>query len=164
MAKSAGKSPATTDISDDHGDAVRVLDAIFADFGGVEAFHGPVKTLKCFEDNAKVRQAVESPGNGQVLVVDGGGSERCALFGGNLAELAEKNGWAGVVVYGFIRDWAEIETFKIGMKALGTHPKKSVKADGGTYDVPVTFAGHTIKPGDWLYADRDGVVVADKEL
>ncbi len=158
------ESPATTNLSDDHGDAVRVLDPIFADFGSRDAFHGPVKTLKCFEDNAKVREAVEGPGNGQVLVVDGGGSERCALFGGNLAELAEKNGWAGIVVYGCIRDVAEIETFDIGMKALATHPKKSVKADGGKYDVPVTFAGHTIRPGDWLYADRDGIVVSDKEL
>lgn len=158
------KSPATTDLSDDHGDKVRVLDPLFADFGGRDAFHGPVKTLKCFEDNAKVRQAVEGPGDGQVLVVDGGGSERCALFGGNLAELAEKNGWAGVVVYGCIRDWAEIETFEIGCKALATHPRKSVKKDGGDYDVPVSFAGVTIRPGDWLYADRDGIVVADAKL
>jgi len=157
-------SPATTDLSDDHDGAVRVLDPIFADFGGVDAFHGPIKTLKCFEDNAKVREAVSSPGGGHVLVVDGGGSERCALFGGNLAELAETNGWAGIVVYGCVRDAAEIETFKIGIKALATHPKKSVKADGGTYDIPVTFAGHTLKPGDWLYADRDGIVVAEHAL
>ncbi len=158
------KSPATTDLSDDHGDTVRVLDPIFADFGGKDAFHGPVKTLKAFEDNTKVREAVEGPGEGRVLVVDGGGSERCALFGGNLAELAEKNGWAGVVIYGCVRDVGEIETFDVGVKAIASHPKKSLKQNGGEWDVAVTFAGHTIRPGDWLYADRDGIVVAEKEL
>jgi regulator of ribonuclease activity A len=159
---------ATTDLSDAYADApdagLRHLDPVFFDFGGKHAFHGPVVTLATFEDNTKVREAVESEGAGRVLVVDGGGSKRCALFGGNLAQLAAKNGWAGVVVNGCVRDRGELEAEAVGVKALAAHPKKSVKRGLGDFDVPVTFAGVTISPGDYLYADRDGIIVAAKEL
>ncbi len=155
---------ATTDLSDAHEEKLKYPDPVFRDFGGRLTFHGPVHTLKTFEDNTKVRAAVEQPGDGRVLVIDGGGSLRCALFGGNLAVLAAKNGWAGVVVNGCVRDGDELAAEAVGIKALGTHPRKSVKRDLGEFDVPVTFAGITIHPGDWLYADRDGIVVSSNRL
>ena len=111
-----------------------------------------------------MRTAVESPGEGRVLVVDGGGSERCALFGGNLAKLAAANGWAGIVINGCVRDRAELAAEPVGVKALNHHPKKSVKRGLGERDVAVTFAGVTFHPGDWLYADEDGVIVTDAQL
>ena len=137
---------------------------LFRDFGGRDAFAGPISTLKVFEDNALVRSALEEPGQGRVLVVDGGGSLRTALVGGNLAVLAAKNGWDGVLVYGCIRDSAEIAVVDVGVKALAAMPLKSAKRGWGERDVPVTFAGVTFQPGAWLYADRDGVIVADGEL
>jgi len=155
---------ATTDLCDDHGDKVRVLETTFVSLGGKEAFHGPVLTIKTFEDNTKVRATLETPGEGRVMVVDGEGSNRCALFGGNLAILAAQNGWAGVVINGCARDADEIDGEDVGVKALGLCPRKSVKADLGTLDVPVRFAGQTINPGDWLYADRDGVIVASEPV
>lgn len=118
---------ATTDLSDAHPDAA-VAAPIFRDFGGRTAFHGQVKTIKVFEDNALVRSTLETPGEGRVLVVDGGGSDRCALVGGNLGVLGVKNGWAGIVVFGYIRDSAEIATQAIGVKALGLHPKRAKRA------------------------------------
>ena len=154
-------SYATTDLSDAHPEA-QVADPIFADFGGVQAFHGAIVTLKVFEDNALVRALLEEPGQGRVLVVDGGGSSRCALVGGNLGQLGVKNGWAGIVVNGFIRDSEEIAEQDIGVKALGTHPRKSEKGLHSAHrDRVVSFAGVTFKPGQWLYADADGIVVAD---
>ncbi|MBG52863.1 MAG: ribonuclease E activity regulator RraA [Alphaproteobacteria bacterium] len=158
------RSPATTDLSDAHDGVVKHVDPIFHDYGGRPAFHGPITTLKLFEDNALVRSAVEGPGEGRVLVVDGGGSKRCALFGGNLAQLAAKNGWAGVVVYGCVRDRDELEAEAVGIKALGHHPRKSVKKGQGETDVPVTFAGVTLTPGEWLYADRDGIIISPHAL
>lgn len=155
---------ATTDLSDAHPEA-QVADPVFADFGGVIAFHGPVVTLKVFEDNALVRALLEEPGQGRVLVVDGGGSARCALVGGNLGQLGVKNGWAGIVVNGFIRDSEEISEQEIGVKALGTHPRKSEKGLHSAHrDRVVSFAGVTFKPGQWLYADADGIVVADRPI
>ncbi len=158
------RSPATTDLSDAHDGVVKHVDPIFHDYGGRPAFHGPITTLKLFEDNALVRSAVEGPGEGRVLVVDGGGSKRCAPFGGNLAQLAAKNGWAGVVVYGCVRDRDELEAEAVGIKALGHHPRKSVKKGQGETDVPVTFAGVTLTPGEWLYADRDGIIISPHAL
>jgi regulator of ribonuclease activity A len=155
---------ATTDLSDAHTEAIAHVDPIFFDYGGRMAFHGPITTLKLFEDNALVRSAVEGPGNGRVLVVDGGGSLRCALFGGNLAQLAATNGWAGVVVFGCVRDRDELEAEKVGVKAIGHHPRKSIKKGLGDIDLPVTFAGVTFTPGAWLYADRDGVIVSPTAL
>jgi regulator of ribonuclease activity A len=157
-------SYATTDLSDAHPEA-QVADPIFRDFGGRIAFHGPIKTLKVFEDNALVRATLETPGEGRVLVVDGGGSTRCALVGGNLGVLGVKNGWAGIVVYGYIRDAAEIGGQEIGVKALGTHPRKSEKGLHSAHaDKTVSFAGVTFKSGGWLYADVDGIVVSDRPL
>ena len=155
---------ATTDLSDAVDGAVQHCEPIFQDYGGHSAFYGPIVTLKTFEDNAKVREAVEGPGEGRVLVVDGGGSLACALVGGNLAKLAAQNGWAGIVVNGCVRDRLEIAREAVGVKALAHHPKKSVKGDGGRFDVPVTFAGVSFLPGHWLYADLDGIIVSDRPL
>ncbi len=157
-------STATTDLSDAHPEA-QVAAPIFADYGGNEAFYGAIQTLKVFEDNALVRSTLETPGEGRVLVVDGGGSDRCALVGGLLGELAVKNNWAGIVVYGYVRDSGEIAAQAVGVKALGTHPRKSEKglhsAQAGKV---LSFAGVTFKPGAWLYADADGIVVSDNAI
>ncbi|TXH03554.1 MAG: RraA family protein [Nevskiaceae bacterium] len=157
-------SYATTDLSDAHPE-LQVCEPLFGDFGGVDKFHGPIRTLKIFEDNALVRSTLETPGNGAVLVVDGGGSMRCALVGGNLGVLAVKNGWAGIVVNGCVRDSEELAAQAVGIKALATHPRKSEKGlHSGHVDKVVSFAGVTFKPGAWLYADADGIVVAETEL
>ncbi len=150
----------TTDLCDDHSDHLRIVSPLFRCYGGRRLFNGPVSTVKVFEDNSLVRAALEEPGEGRVLVVDGGGSMRCALLGDNLAELGLKNGWAGALVYGCVRDSADLAKIDFGVKALNTHPLKSVKKGVGERDVPVTFAGVTFHPGHWLYADEDGVIVA----
>jgi len=157
-------SLATTDLSDAHPDAP-VLAPIFRDFGGVTGFHGRVVTVKVFEDNALVRATLETPGDGRVLVVDGGGSLRCALVGGMLAELGRRNSWSGIVVHGCVRDVAELAAEAIGIKALAAHPRKSEKGlhTGHTGRV-VEFAGVRIAPDDWLYADADGVLVSSERL
>ena len=162
MTKTA--APATTDLSDAHPALVRHAEPVFRDYGGRTAFCGPVATLKVPDDNSKVREAVEAPGEGRVLVVDGGGAMGYALFGGNLGKLAEKNGWAGVVVYGCVRDTVELAACDIGIKALAAHPKRSDKRGLGEKDVTVRFAGLTIEPGEWLYADADGIVVSAEKL
>lgn len=154
----------TTDISDDLGDDAQVADPVFRDFGGRAIFNGPISTVKCHEDNSLVRQALEEPGNGRVLVVDGGASMRCALFGDMLATLAEENDWSALVVNGCIRDSAEIASIDIGVKALATHPRKSVKRGVGERDVAVHFAGISFYPGQHLYADEDGIVVTAKAV
>jgi regulator of ribonuclease activity A len=154
----------TTDICDQYSERLRIATPIFSDFGGRKMFEGTVVTVKVFEDNSLVREALAESGEGRVLVVDGGGSMRCALLGDQLAELGYKNRWAGVVVYGCIRDSADIGRIELGVKALQTHPLRSVKKGVGERDVPVTFAGITIQPGDYLYADEDGVVVATEAL
>ena len=148
----------TADICDQHD--VQVAEPIFRDFGGKRAFGGPITTVKVFEDNVLVRSTLEQPGDGRVLVVDGGGSKRCALLGDRLATLARDNEWAGVIVYGCIRDSAPIATIEVGVKALGTHPRKSVKRGEGVRDEAVAFAGVTFAPGSYVYADEDGVVVS----
>ena len=154
----------TTDISDDLGDAARIAEPGFADYGGRTVFSGPASTVKCHEDNSLVRKALEEPGNGRVLVVDGGGSMRCALLGDMLAGLGADNGWQGIVVYGCIRDSAEIAAIDIGVKALATHPKKSFKRGEGQRDVSLHFAGIDIHPGEYMYADRDGIVVTESPI
>lgn len=154
----------TTDLCDKYGDSLQIADPIFADFGGEPAFAGPIGTVKCFEDNSRVRETLEEAGEGRVLVVDGGGSDRCALLGDNLAQLAIDNGWAGLVVYGCVRDSAEIGEMEIGVKALAPHPRKSNKKGIGERDVAVRFAGVSFEPGAWLYADLDGIVVAQEAL
>jgi len=154
----------TSDLSDAHGDALRIADPIFSDFGARTTFAGPVATVKVFEDNALVRSRLESPGEGRVLVVDGGGSLRRALVGDVLVSLAVANGWEGLVVYGCIRDRAEMATMPFGIKALAAHPRRSDKTGSGYVDVPVTFAGVTFTPGAWLYADADGIAVSARPL
>jgi len=157
-------SHATTDLSDAHPDAIQVAEPMFRDFGGQRAFHGAIATVKLFEDNALVRSILETPGAGRVLVVDGGGSMRCALLGDQLAELAVRNGWAGVVVHGCIRDSEAIAQLPLGVKALATHPLKSIKRGEGQREIPVRFAGVHFRPGAWLCADGDGLIVSDHPL
>ena len=150
---------ATTDLSDAHPEA-QVCDPIFRIYGGQTRFAGPLTTLKVFEDNSLVRDAVEQPGEARVLVVDGGGSVRCALLGGNLAVLAAENGWAGVVVNGAVRDVGEIDAQPIGVRALAAHPRRSEKGmHSGQIGLTVVFAGVVFREGEWLCADRDGIVV-----
>ncbi len=155
---------ATTDLCDEFGEGVRVAEPLFWDYGGASAFHGPVSTVRVFEDNVLVREALEEDGRGRVLVVDGGGSTRCALVGDQLAALAHENGWAGIVVNGCIRDSAEISFTPVGVKALNTLPRRSAKEGAGERDVSVSFAGVELFPGEYLYADEDGIVVADRDL
>lgn len=151
----------TSDLCDAHPHA-RVLALAWRSYGGHARFHGPVRTVKVYEDNLRVRAMLETPGAGAVLVVDGGGSLRCALVGGQLGELAVRNGWAGIVVHGCVRDSAELATQAVGVLALGSHPRKSDRGlHGGADDRPLSFGGITITPGDWLYADEDGVVLLD---
>jgi regulator of ribonuclease activity A len=158
------RARATADLCDAFPGRVRVAEPLFRDWGGISSFAGPIDTLRVFEDNALVRQALEREGLGRVLVVDGGGSRRTALVGGRLAVLARDNGWSGVVVHGCVRDAVEIGATPVGVRALGTSPMMSAKAGKGECGVPVTFAGVTFTPGEWLYADADGIVVADGEL
>jgi regulator of ribonuclease activity A len=153
----------TPDICDRYPD-VDVIEPLFANFGGLDAFAGPVRTVKCFEDNSMVKRAVAEPGDGAVLVVDAGGSYRCAMLGDMLAEQAVKNGWAGVVMYGCVRDVDILVTLNLGVQALGSHPRKSEKHDEGRRDIAVTFGGVTIEPGQWLYADNNGIVIAKERL
>jgi regulator of ribonuclease activity A len=155
---------ATADLCDEFGAEVRVAEPLFRDWGGSVAFAGPVETLRVMEDNALVRQVLESPGRGRVLVVDGGGSLRSALVGGNLAALAYQNGWTGIVVHGCVRDTEEIRALPLGVKALQAVPRKSGKSGAGEQGVPVTFAGVTFSRGCHLYADCDGIVVAERDL
>jgi regulator of ribonuclease activity A len=157
-----GTSPATTDLCDAHPE-IQVCDPVFQAFGGASAFSGPIATLKLFEDNTLIKQAVESPGGGRVLVVDGGGSKRCGLVGGNLAASAATNGWAGIVVYGCIRDSDELAELPLGVRALAAFPRKSQRGlHPGQVGIPVIFAGVVFREGEWLAADADGVVVLPK--
>tara|TARA_R110000782_G_scaffold40283_4_gene93078 strand:+ start:1544 stop:2023 length:480 start_codon:yes stop_codon:yes gene_type:complete len=155
---------ATADLYDEYGEDLQIATPMFNDYGGNKQFSGPAATVKVFEDNSLVRAALEEPGEGKVLVVEGGASLRCALLGDMLAELGVKNGWVGVIVYGCIRDSAMIGKMSIGVKALNTNPRKSVKKGAGERDVVVTFADVTITPGDYIYADEDGFVVSKNKL
>lgn len=159
----------TTDLLDTNEaliqqEQLHILAPMFQRYGGKQAFAGQIVTLKLFEDNSLVRAALGEPGTGKVLVIDGGGSLRCALLGDQLAEMAVKNGWEGVVVYGCIRDSAAINALPLGVRALNTHPLKTVKKNIGERDVNVTFGGVTLKPGEWLCADDDGVIVSTTPL
>jgi regulator of ribonuclease activity A len=160
---------ATTDLCDDHPQLLEdgrlaVLPPVFRHFGQRTKFCGRVTTLKVFEDNALVRATLEAPGNGNVLVIDGGASLRRALVGGQLALLAQDNGWAGIVVDGCVRDSDEINGCDIGVRALGTHPQKSAKKGVGERNIRIVVAGVAVNPGDWLYADADGIVIALQKL
>jgi len=155
----------TTDICDAHADKVCVAEPIgFKDFGGSKYFSGRIQTIKCFEDNSFVRKALETNGDGKVLVVDGGGSMRCALLGDMLADLAIKNKWNGIVVYGCIRDSAAIARLPLGVKALNAIPLKSNKRNEGQENITVHFAGTDFVPGQFIYCDADGIIVAKEAL
>jgi regulator of ribonuclease activity A len=156
-------TPATCDLCDefksDRSGAFRVLPPVFQAFGARARFAGTVVTAKCHEDNTTVKAAVESPGQGRVLVVDGGGSLRRALLGGNLAAAAARHGWAGIVIDGCVRDKAEINAEDIGIRALALMPLPTERRGEGQRDLPVQIQGVTVNPGDWLVADEDGIVV-----
>lgn len=150
----------TADKSDALAASGRILQPGFQDYGGKVCFEGVVSTVKCHEDNSRVREALQQPGAQRILVVDGGASMNCALLGDMLATLGIQNNWAGVVVNGCIRDSQAIAGMAIGIKALNTHPKKSVKQGQGERDVAVTFSGVTIESGDYMYCDKDGILVS----
>ena len=158
------KAFSTADLCDEHGASIDVVASGWTDYGGRIAFGGEISTVQTRDDNAVVRAAFGEPGRGRVLVVDGGGSKACALLGDRLAALARTNGWAGVVVNACIRDAGVLAEVDIGVKAIGTHPRKSGKEGAGRRDVAVTFGGVTFHPGAFLYADRDGIVVSSAAL
>nr|ACU14617.1 unknown [Glycine max] len=143
---------------------VRVLHPVFKVYGQATAFSGPIVTVKVFEDNVLVRELVETKGEGRVLVVDGGGSLRRALMGGNLVQIAYNMGWAGIVVNGCVRDVDDINACNIGVRALASHPLRSNKKRTGEKNVPVYVGGTFIREGEWLYADNDGILVSKFEL
>ena len=147
------------DVHKNDGSGFRVLPPVFKDFGARRRFAGAVSTIKCFEDNTLVKAALDEPGRQRVLVVDGGGSLRRALVGGNLTAAAERNGWAGVLVWGCVRDSAELAQAEVGIRALALMPLPTEKRNAGERDVPVQIDGVWVRPGDWLYADDDGTVV-----
>jgi regulator of ribonuclease activity A len=149
----------TADLVDQHGEALQSCDLQFRQFGGRSRFDGPIRTVRCFQDNVLVKQVLSGQGGGAVLVVDGDGSLHTALVGDLIARLARDNGWAGLVVNGAVRDVAALRSLDIGIKALGSNPRKSAKEGAGAVDVPVTFGGVTFRPGEHLYSDEDGVVV-----
>lgn len=161
---SASPIVATCDLCDAHkGDdtgAFRVLPPAFRDFGALTRFAGAVVTVKCFEDNTPVKRALEGPGEGRVLVVDGGASLRRALVGGNIGAAAARNGWAGVVIDGCVRDVAELRECQVGIRALAAVPLPTERKADGLRDVVVQIQGVWVRPGDWLYADEDGIVVS----
>ena len=167
---------ATCDLCDtyknDSSGDFKVLPPVFRDFGAARKFCGPVVTVKCFEDNSLVKAALDSPGFeetptgrvGKVLVVDGGGSLRRALLGGNLGAAAVKNGWAGIVVDGCVRDVAELALLEVGIRALASMPLPTEKRNEGQKDIAVQLQGVWVRPGDWLYADEDGMVLSARRL
>ena len=148
----------TSDLFDEHSGAAS-CETQFRQFGGVRSFSGRIATVRCYEDNVLLRRCVTEPGEGRVLVVDGGGSFACALLGDKIAELAVSNGWAGIVVNGCVRDVVALTALPIGIKALGTNPRPSGKGGAGEVDVPVSFGGAEFAPGALLHADDDGVIV-----
>ena len=149
----------TADLYDEHGENLGSCDTQFRQFGAHRVFDGPATTLRCFEDNVVLKSILSEPGNGQVLVVDAGASLHKAVVGDIIAQLAIDNGWSGIVINGAVRDTAVLAGLPIGIKALGSNPRKSAKNGGGERDVPVTFGGATFHPGDHVYADDDGVTV-----
>ncbi|WP_226506560.1 ribonuclease E activity regulator RraA [Pseudomonas sp. MWU16-30317] len=154
----------TPDLCDAYPDLVTVLEPMFSNFGGRDSFGGEIVTVKCFEDNSLVKSQVELDGKGKVLVVDGGGSLRCALLGDMLAEKAAHNHWEGLVIYGCIRDVDMIAQLDVGVQALATHPRKTDKRGIGDLNVVVHFAGVTFRPGEFIYADNNGVIVSPEPL
>jgi len=149
----------TADLVDDIGADVRSCDLQFRQLGGRTEFAGPISTVRCFEDNALLKSVLSDPGDGGVLVIDGAGSLHTALVGDVIAELARSNGWVGLIVHGAVRDAATLRTLDIGIKALGTNPRKSTKTGAGERDVVVELGGVAFVPGEIAYSDDDGIVV-----
>lgn len=160
----------TTDLcdqyeSDIHAGQIHVLPPVFTHYGGSRHFSGQAVTLKVFEDNSIIKNLLENQnGGGKVLVIDGGASVRCALVGGNLAAAAVKNGWAGIIVDGAVRDVHEIKQLSIGVLALALHPLRAVKRNVGLVDLPIQVQQIRVHPNDWIYADEDGCLVSPKSL
>lgn len=161
--------PPTADLCDAHEEALesgslRVLPPVFQNYGGEAVACGPVATLRCFEDIGLLAKLVETPGQSRILFVDGGGSDRCALFGGNLGVLAQKNGWSGLVINGCIRDTAELAEVAIGIWAMASHPRRGSRSGSGQSGAVIDIAGVRVAPGNWCYADSDGILVSDRKL
>jgi regulator of ribonuclease activity A len=154
----------TPDLCDAHPELVQVVEPMFSNFGGRDSFGGEIVTVKCFEDNSVVKSQADQPGKGKVLVVDGGGSLRRALLGDMIAEKAAKNGWEGMVIYGCVRDVDVLAQTNLGVQALASHPMKTDKRGIGDLNVVVTFAGVTFRPGEFIYADNNGVIVSPSAL
>jgi regulator of ribonuclease activity A len=154
----------TADLSDAFPGLVNLVDPIFRDYGGAIRFWGPIETVQVLEDNALVARILETEGRGRVLVIEGGGSLRTALVGGRLASLAHTNGWSGLVVHGCVRDSAEIRAVPVGVRAINTSPVRGGKQGSGERGASVNFAGVTFSPGQFLYADEDGILVSDRKL
>ena len=154
----------TPDLCDQYPELVQAVEPMFSNFGGRESFGGQVVTVKCFEDNSRVKELVATPGNDRVMVVDAGGSMRRACLGDMLAEKASANGWSGIIIYGCIRDVDEIMATDIGVQALGVHPIKTDKKGIGEIDIAVTFGGVTFNSGDYVYADNNGIIVSPEKL
>lgn len=154
----------TPDLCDAFESEITVLDPIFRNYGGRKSFCGEVVTVKCFEDNSLVKSQLSTPGAGRVLVVDGGASLRRALLGDLIAASAQAQGWAGILIYGAVRDVDAIAAMDLGVQALGSSPLKTEKRGLGDLNVALRFAGAAINPGDWIYADNNGVIIAKQEL
>ncbi|CAM3530279.1 ribonuclease E activity regulator RraA [Parendozoicomonas haliclonae] len=154
----------TPDLCDAYPELVQALDPGFRNYGGLSSFGGEVITVKCFEDNSRVKELVDEAGLGRVMVVDAGGSMRRACLGDMLAEKAVKNGWAGIIMYGCVRDVDVLAELPLGVQALGSHPMKTDKKGIGEVNIPVTFHGVTIRPGDYIYADNNGIIVSKEPL
>ncbi len=154
----------TADLCDKHSDVIKVVDPLFKIYGAKQSFYGQIETVKVHEDNVLVKDRLGQPGKGKVLIIDGGGSLRCALVGDIIAQMAADNGWEGIIVYGCIRDSAVIADIPIGIRALNTHPLKSIKRGRGDVSIPVTFAGVTFIPEQYVYSDLDGIIIAENAL
>jgi regulator of ribonuclease activity A len=155
----------TSDLYDTHGESINIAASnTFRDYGGSKMFSGKIVTVNCFEDNPLVKKTLEESGDGKVLVIDGGASMQCALLGDMLGEIAVRNKWNGIIINGCIRDSTELSKLDIGVKALGTNPRKSKKTGLGEINVPVNFAGVAFTPGEYVYCDEDGIVVSESNL
>src|SRR5215831_4036759 len=154
----------TADLCDQFSAEVQVVEPVFRHFGGRVQFAGPASTIKCFEDNSRVKEAVAESGKDRVLVVDAGGSMRCAMLGDLLAKQAAQNAWAGVVIFGCVRDTVDMAEFNLGIVALASMPLRSEKKGEGQREIPIRIPGASVRPGDWVYVDEDGIVVASRQL
>ena len=155
---------ATADLYDQFFAEVDVCTPTFASYGGLRNFYGPVSTVRCYEDNARIKEATAEPGQGRVLVVDGGGSLRFALFGDLMTAAAVQNGWAGVIINGCIRDSVQLAQMELGILALGTTPRRTERRNQGIRDEVVELAGVRFTPGDWVFVDTDGILVGSRNL